>query len=118
MSFAPVPFDSVFNQTATDTSGGTDFFQRFWQSPFARQIAFVQITLASTSSAGVWRSDGPSIASATDGLFFPSGGVIINLQSYDEVRYFRIRANAGGTVTFSAQAYRWYERDLSPVAAI
>lgn len=112
---SPIPYDSLTNLSATDTSGGTDFFGRFWSNPYARQLAYVMVTLAPTSSAGVYRSDGGAIATATDGMFFPAGGVIIYLQSYDEVRYFRIRANAAGTVTFSATAFRWDEgRDLPP----
>lgn len=103
----PIPYDAVFNQAVADTDGGTDFLVRFWQSPYARSIAFVQVSLSPTSSAGVYRSDGPPISSATDGMFFPAGGGVIYLQSYDEVRHFRIRANLAGAIVFSAQAYRF-----------
>lgn len=103
----PIPYDSIRAATATDASGGVDHLQRFWQSPFGRQIAIIQIMLSPASSAGVYRIDGSPIGSETDGLFLPAGGGVIYLRSYDEVRSFRMRANAAGTITFSAQAYRF-----------
>ena len=103
----PIPYDSIRAATATDASGGVDHLQRFWQSTFGRQIAMVQIMLSPLSAAGVYRIDGSPIGSETDGLFIPSGGGVIYLRSFDEARSFRMRANTGGTITFSAQAYRF-----------
>lgn len=102
----PRPFLSLINQAFDDTSGSQDFFAQFWQHPAGPSIVLVAIAIAPTSAAGVWRADGPNIQSATDGLFFAAGGGYLYLYDVDSVRFFRLRANAGGLGTFSAQAYR------------
>jgi len=105
-SGARTPFLFLANQTATDVSGNVYHLQSFAQHPNAREIVLVTIALSPTSSAGSWRSDGPHIVGASDGLFLAAGGGYLYLYSIDEVRNFRMRANAAGTITWSAQAHR------------
>lgn len=108
---APKPFLSLLNQAFSDSSGSTDFLSSFWQHPSSRLLMLVAIGIDPTSSAGVWRSDGPNITGALDGLPFAAGGGYIYLYSAEEVKFFRIRTAAAGAGAFSAVAYRMAGED-------
>lgn len=91
--------------TAASTDGGTDHLALLAQHPQVKNVLMVMISLSPASGAGVWRSDGPSIQSTTDGNFVPSGGGIIYLFSEQEIRFFRMRADGATSITWSASAY-------------
>jgi hypothetical protein len=106
MMAAPRPFAFLGPLTVDENAGATELLRTLTQDPSIGEVTLVAITLAPTSGAGVWRSDGALITSATDGLFFPAGGGVIYLYTADEVRFFRMRTNAGVTATVTVQAYR------------
>jgi hypothetical protein len=102
----PSQFLFLEQQTVGDDDGATDWLVRFHQHPNADIISLVTVSLSPLSGSGLWRSDGGNITAASGGLFLPAGGGLLYLYTLNDVRFFRIQANAGETIFLTAAAYR------------
>jgi hypothetical protein len=96
----------VINDTITDDDGGRDILERIWQHPNSDLITLVAVSLGPLSGSGQYRSDGANVTDTQPGIYIPAGGGMISLYTRSDIRFFRIRADAGATMYLTAAAYR------------
>jgi len=102
----PSQFFTIGPFTVTDAYGNTDVLAPISQHPDSDRISMVAVSLAPASGAGSWKAASGGITAANPGLYIPAGGGIIYLYTPHDVRFFRIQANTGETMTMTAAAYR------------
>lgn len=77
-----------------------------FRAPQNNNIKFYQglLVFDSASGAGRWRSDGPN-PTPTVGFQVPAGGTALIIPGADNVRNFRLIAEAGATCTFASALF-------------